>query len=54
MGPDGGELLVGGALVSLEQQLEVPLAEEALHQVQVQTRHSGPIHRQDLVSYPEA
>lgn len=55
VGPDGeGRLLGAGGLVSPEQQLELLVAEETLHQVQVQSGHGGPVHCQDLVSRPEA
>lgn len=53
-GSRGGGLLWAGGLVPPEQQLELLVAEETLHQVQVQSGHGGPVHRQDLVSRPEA
>lgn len=53
LGPGGG-LLGAGGLVPPEQQLELLVAEETLYQVQVQSGHGGPVHRQDLVSRPEA
>lgn len=55
VGPNGGGgFLEVGGLVSPEQQLELLVAEETLHQVQVQSGHEGPVHSQDLVSCPEA
>lgn len=56
LGPAGGDggLLGPRGLVPLQQQLELLLVEETLHQVQVQTGDGGPVHRQDFVSCPQA
>lgn len=51
---DSGLLEPGGLVPPQQQQLELLLVEETLHQVQVQTGDGGPVHRQDLVSRPEA